>query len=124
MLTGAREDSAVFLWPMAAKRHCMVQNRKVARPTRFERVTFAFGGQHSFFEPNVGRSFRKPADLIAQTPTFGIAARGSPCSIAAKTTMALELARYCASSFGTAMLYRRRRSIIEGRTSDRLKNLK
>src|SRR5882757_1982394 len=33
---------------------------------RFERVTFAFGGQRSFFEPNMGRSFRKPAILIAQ----------------------------------------------------------
>jgi hypothetical protein len=25
--------------------HSVAQNRKLARPTRFERVTFAFGGQ-------------------------------------------------------------------------------
>jgi len=44
---------------------------QVARPTRFELLTFAFGGQRSFFEPNVGRSFRNSAVLIAQTPTPG-----------------------------------------------------
>src|SRR5712664_3225319 len=43
----------------------------MAHSTRFERVTFAFGGQRSFFEPNMGRSFRKPAVLIAQTLASG-----------------------------------------------------
>ncbi len=43
----------------------------LAHPTRFERVTFAFGGQRSFFEPNMGRSFRKLAVLIAQTLASG-----------------------------------------------------
>ena len=35
-----------------------------------------------------------------------------------------ELTRYCMNSFGTAMLYRTRHDVIEGRTGDRLKNLK
>jgi hypothetical protein len=32
---------------MAAKSYRIVQKRTVAHPTRFERVTFAFGGQRS-----------------------------------------------------------------------------
>src|SRR5215831_14431781 len=38
-----REDPGGFLWPTAAKSHCFVQNRKLARPTRFERVASIFG---------------------------------------------------------------------------------
>ena len=45
--------------------------KKLARPTRFERVTFAFGGKRSFFESNMGLIFRKPAVLRAQTLTPG-----------------------------------------------------
>src|SRR6266481_10023360 len=48
----------------------------LAHPTRFERVTFAFGGQRSFFEPNRGRSFRKPAVLIAQMLASGSSLAG------------------------------------------------
>jgi hypothetical protein len=51
-------------------------------------LTSAFGGQRSFFEPNVGRSFRN-SDSANANP--GIADRRFPCSIAAKTTMALVL---------------------------------
>lgn len=95
-----------------------------------------------------GPKLRKPAVLIAQTPTSA----SSPAGFLALSPPILrwvlfyprrgrsgtlrcvrgkqdwlrgsELARYCTSLLGTAMLYRRRCGIIERRTGNRLKSLK
>jgi hypothetical protein len=94
-----------------------------------------------------GPKLRKPAVLIAQTPTSASSTAGflalSPSILRwvlfyprrgrSGTLRCVrgkqdwlrwsELARYCTSLLGTAMLYRRRCGIIERRTGNRLKNL-
>src|SRR5947207_2199990 len=116
----------------------------MAHPTRFERVTFAFGEQRSFFEPNMGRGFRKPAVLIAQTLTSGSPPAGflalSPPKLrwhlfyprrgqsgtllctglvrrGGTSAVLHELIRYCNAVPEMC-------GVIEGRTGDRLKHLK
>jgi len=52
----ARAGVGGVMWQLLTSRDNVVQNRMVAHPTRFERVTFAFGGHGSNYGPCLAES--------------------------------------------------------------------